>query len=99
MGLDVAGLKAEFGVFKWLLGLCLVATLSSVGVSVWWADTINSEVRHLAGRLEKFEGKVDALNGQVNEFEEKVDAGFDRLESAITKAVGRAATGGRPATQ
>ncbi|MHB1210349.1 MAG: hypothetical protein ACYC1I_11695 [Acidimicrobiales bacterium] len=57
-GLDLARLSAEFGVFKWLIGLCLVATLSSVGVSIWWAATIISEVRHLSGQVAEIRAAI-----------------------------------------
>ena len=66
LGLDVAGLKAEFGVFKWLLGLTLAASLSGVGISIWWAATLTSEVRHLAAAVARLTPPAPAPNPRAN---------------------------------
>jgi hypothetical protein len=62
---DLAKLGAEFGVFKWLIGLTLMATLSGIGLSIWWAATINTKAAATDARLERIEATIGRALGQA----------------------------------
>ena len=80
---EVEKLTAGFRTIKWLVGLTLVASLSGICGGIWWAATINANLRTLEVRLDKFEDKVESRFGKL---EAKMDAYFDKLEALIVKA-------------
>lgn len=82
VNIAVEKLSIEFAVFRWLIGLTLVALLSGLGMSIWWAATVTNRV-----------GTLESKSAQDQAYRQEVTARFDRLDASI-KAISRAASGG-----
>ena len=79
IGERVAKLSAEFALFKWLLGLTLVASLSGIISSSYWAGSLASRVAAVEGRLDKVDARLDRLETSLNTRFERLEANIGRL--------------------
>ena len=84
----VAKLAAEFGLFKWLVSAALVASVSGVISSAYWAGSLASRVTAIEGRADKADGRLDRIESSLS----GITSRLERIEASITKAIGR--TGG-----
>lgn len=58
LAVDLAKIGTGVGIFKWMLGLTLMATVSGIATGIWWAATITSEVRHLSGQVAEIRAAI-----------------------------------------
>ena len=81
----VAKLAAEFGLFKWLVGASLVASVSGIVSSAYWAGTITTRVTALESRADKVDGRLDRIESSLG----GIASRLDRIEVSIAKVASR----------
>ncbi len=82
----VAKLAAEFGLFKWLVSAALVASVSGVVSSAYWAGALATRVTALEGRADKVDGRLDRIEAGLA----GITSRLDRIEVSIAKVASRA---------
>ena len=84
----VGKLAAEFGLFKWLVGASLVASVSGVISSAYWAGTLATRVTTLETQADKVDGRLDRIEAGLA----GVTSRLDRIEVSIAKVASRDGT-------
>ncbi len=81
----LAKLAGEFGLFKWLVGASLVASVSGIVSSSYWAGSVASRVTALEGRADKTDARLDRIEVGIA----GVNSRLDRIEVSIAKVASR----------
>ena len=81
----VGQLAAQFALFKWLLGLALVTSLSGVISSAYWAGALASRVTALESRAEKTDGRLDRIEVRLG----GIDSRLERIEANLARVLAR----------
>ena len=90
----------EFSFAKWLLGLLLVATVSGISSGIWWAATLNANMKNLEittndhfGRLDtsvkNLETSVKGLEASTNERLNSLEVSVKNLEASTNERFNR----------
>ena len=89
----VGSLAAEFKLFKWLVGAALMASVSGVISSAYWAGSLATRVSALETRADKVDGRLDRIETGIA----GLNSRLDRIEASLAKVASRTdGVGGSP---